>query len=53
MGSRYLNGLTDDQRRELEKKLHAGQHGNCFICEKLIEISNFTLMPSTSTTLSL
>jgi len=38
MGSLYLNNLTDDQRKELEKKLHAAQHGNCFICEKPIDL---------------
>ena len=42
MGSLYLNNLTDEQRAELERKLHAAQRndrgeGCCFICQKIIE----------------
>lgn len=38
MGSLYLNNLTDDQRAELGKKLHAAQEGCCFICQKPIDL---------------
>jgi hypothetical protein len=37
MGSLYLNSLSREQRKELEKRLLSGQHGNCFICEKSID----------------
>lgn len=38
MGSLYLNSLSRDQRKELEKRLLGTQHGNCFICERPIDI---------------
>jgi len=38
MGSLYLHALTTDQRRELEKRLHDLQKGNCFICERQIDL---------------
>ncbi|MFH0792938.1 MAG: HNH endonuclease signature motif containing protein, partial [bacterium] len=37
MGSLYLNALKPEQRKELERRLHASQLGNCFICEKPID----------------
>src|ERR1035438_2969627 len=38
MGSIYLNGLTSDQRKELEKQLNSSQKGNCFICGSKIDM---------------
>jgi hypothetical protein len=38
MGSLYLNALDEKQRHELEKRLHDAQRGNCFICEKQIDL---------------
>ena len=38
MGSLYLNNLTPEQRKELEKRLHASQKGNCFLCQKPIDL---------------
>lgn len=38
MGSLYLNALDEKQRHELEKRLHDAQCGNCFICEKPIDL---------------
>jgi hypothetical protein len=37
MGSLYLNGLSVEQRRELEARLLKTQQGKCFICEKSID----------------
>ena len=37
-GSMYLNGLTSDQRKDLEKHLHSSQMGNCFICGDKIDL---------------
>ena len=39
MVSPYLNGLTSDQRKDLEKQLHGSQNGNCFICGKTIDLT--------------
>ena len=38
MGSLYLNALTSDQRKELERQLHSSQQGNCFICGSVIDL---------------
>jgi HNH endonuclease len=38
MGSLYLNSLTPEQRKELERRLHQSQHGDCFICDKAIDL---------------
>src|SRR5579871_4425043 len=37
-GSMYLNALTQDQRKGLEKQLHSSQMGNCFICGDPIDM---------------
>src|SRR5438067_7442505 len=39
MASQYLNGLAADQRKQLETKLFEVQHGNCFICERAIDLA--------------
>lgn len=38
MSSLYLNKLTPEERHSLIKTLHASQQGNCFICEKSIDL---------------
>lgn len=38
MGSLYLSRLSVDQRTSLERCLWDVQHGNCFICEQLIDL---------------
>jgi len=38
MGSLYLNALTPEARKGLEKNLHQAQHGKCFICDKAIDL---------------
>ena len=38
MSSIYLNGLTVDERQALEQQLHGLQSGNCFICERAIDL---------------
>jgi hypothetical protein len=38
MGSLFLNTLTTEQRKDLEKRLHAQQNGMCFICERPIDL---------------
>lgn len=38
MASLYLNKLTPDDRHALIQRLHAAQHGTCFICEKPIDL---------------
>ncbi len=38
MSSLYLGCLKPDERQSLIGKLHAAQHGNCFICEQPIDL---------------
>jgi 5-methylcytosine-specific restriction endonuclease McrA len=42
VGSLYLNGLSPEQRKQLIQSLHQAQHGNCFICEKKIDLGLHT-----------
>ena len=36
--SRYLTGLNSEQREQLERRLHQGQNGHCFICNQPIDL---------------
>lgn len=36
--SRYLSGLNNDEREQLEQRLHQGQNGHCFICNQQIDL---------------
>jgi hypothetical protein len=38
MASKYLSGLSDDQRDKLRKDLHEAQDGKCYICQKEISM---------------
>ena len=38
MSSLYLSRLKPNDRQSLIAKLHAAQHGNCFICEDVINL---------------
>jgi len=38
MASLYLNKLTPDERHSLVQRLHTAQLGNCFICERSIDL---------------
>ena len=38
MRSKYLGSLNDEQRKELENKLHSKQNGTCYICEEVIDL---------------
>jgi len=36
--SKYLASLTDEQRQQLEQRLHHRQTGRCFICDEKIDL---------------
>lgn len=36
--SKYLAGLTQEQRKALEKRLHDRQSKRCFICDEVIDL---------------
>ena len=36
--SRYLSGLSNEDREKLERRLHQRQNGHCFICDKQIDL---------------
>ncbi len=36
--SRYLSGLTEEQRDALEHRLHERQRGRCFICDQAVDL---------------
>ena len=36
--SKYLASLTEEQRRQLEQRLHARQTSHCFICDRAIDL---------------
>ena len=36
--SKYLGGLTQEQRKALEKRLHDRQSTRCFICDEVIDL---------------
>ena len=49
--SRLLAGLTSDQRKELQGRLHTRQSGHCYICDEPIALYftkvNWMLITST------
>jgi CRISPR/Cas system Type II protein with McrA/HNH and RuvC-like nuclease domain len=36
--SKYLAGLTQEQRKALEKRLHERQTQRCFICDQVVDL---------------
>ena len=36
--SKYLTSLTDEQRQQLQQRLHDSQTGRCFICDETIDL---------------
>ena len=36
--SKHLTSLTDEQRHQLQQRLHASQTGRCFICDETIDL---------------